>query len=176
MPWQNEILLHSVPASNSNITAILLQCWMKSLRYRGRSSDDIWNVCWPRLTRTFSALPTNVYQPVIFYFILNFICFLPRRDQSNWVLWLFLGSVNATEAWLYDQSDRCCAKTENPPHFIVRQLEFNLSYHYLEWSRKKRGTILRRVLKQALRPSASCLPYCSSSPQTASSLNIFSSS
>lgn len=99
------------------------------------------------------------------YFIL--FVFLPRRDQSNWVLWLFLGSVNATEAWLYDQSDRRCAKTENPPHFIVRQLEFNLSYHYLEWSRKKRGTILRHVLKQVLRPSASCLPYCSSSPQTA---------
>lgn len=167
MPWQNKILLHSVPASfiliYRNLSS-MLNFWMKSLRYRGRSSDDIWNVCWPRLTRTFSALPTNVYQPVI---ILFYLFFLPRRDQSNWVLWLFLGSVNATEAWLYDQSDRRCAKTENPPHFIVRQLEFNLSYHYLEWSRKKRGTILRHVLKQVLRPSASCLPYCSSSPQTA---------
>lgn len=154
---------------HSNITAILLQCWTCEWSLCATEGGLLmtYGMCaglgWPGHSQLYPQTFINQW----FFFFLNFICFLPRRDQSNWVLWLFLGSVNATEAWLYDQSDRRCAKTENPPHFIVRQLEFNLSYHYLEWSRKKRGTILRRVLKQALRPSASCLPYCSSSPQTA---------
>lgn len=168
MPWRNKILLHSVPAS---FIAILPQfCFNAGLVsevFALQREVSWWHMECVLASADQDILSFTFINPWFFFFLIFFlICFLPRRDQSNWVLWLFLGSVNATEAWLYDQSDRR-AKTENPPHFIVRQLEFNLSYHYFEWSRKKRGTILRRVLKQALHPSASCLPNCSSSPQTA---------